>query len=306
MTPDKAPILFLIFNRLTTTEKVFSAIRQSQPTRLYIASDGPRAQIPEEKEKVKAVRNYVFNHIDWGCQVSTLLREKNLGCKLAVSTAIDWFFEYESEGIILEDDCLPDASFFRYGEELLNYYRYDKRIMAISGSNICPSLSYFSHSYCFSHYPYCWGWATWKRAWQYYDVNMSLWTYLRDTNWLLAISGGNYSFRSYWSKIFNQAYENKVDTWDFQWFFCCWTQHGLTILPSCNLVENIGFDQNATHTKTANALLEIPKSPLAFPLSHPSFVVQDDQIDLWVEKHIFSGSSSIPNRLFSRLKKFFN
>jgi hypothetical protein len=302
----KTPILFLIFNRLTTSQQVFAAICQAQPAQLYIASDGPRPQVPEEDEKVKAVRNYVVNHIDWDCQVHTLFREENLGCRLAVSSAIDWFFEYESEGIILEDDCLPDASFFRYAEELLSHYRHDKRIMAISGLNIFPSLSYFSHSYCFSHYPYCWGWATWKRAWQYYDVDIDLWTCLRDTNWLLAISGGSQSFQNYWSRAFNQAYENKIDTWDFQWFFCCWAQHGLAIMPSCNLVENIGFDQNATHTKSSNTFLEIPKSTLPFPLAHPPFVVRDDRIDSWVEKHVFSGSYSIYKRLKNRFKKLFD
>ena len=164
----KTPVLFLVFNRPDTTKQVFEAIRQAQPPRLYIASDGHRSDREGEWEKVKTVRDYVVNNIDWDCEVKTLFREKNLGCRIAVSTAISWFFENEEQGIILEDDCFPDQSFFPFCEELLWKYQDDKRIMMITGTNSLGTWKSELQSYHFSIYGSIWGWATWKRAWNLY------------------------------------------------------------------------------------------------------------------------------------------
>jgi hypothetical protein len=298
------PILFLIFNRLETTKQVLTAIRQAQPTRLYVAADGPRPNHLGEAEKVQAVRDYVISYINWDCEVKTLFREENLGCRVAVSGAIDWFFEHEAEGIILEDDCIPDASFFPYVEELLNRYRDDERIMVIAGNHFHGEAHQPSYSYFFSRYNHCWGWATWRRAWQHYDHDMSQWPKLRNTNWLITIGDGNRNFQRYWTRIFDQAYAQKVDSWAYRWTFSCWAQSGLTILPALNLVKNIGFDENATHTKSKNGshkLSTLPLESLTFSLSHPSNVIRDYEADRWSDLNLFKISQI--NNWKNRLKK---
>lgn len=282
------PVLFLVFNRLDTTKQVFEAIRQAKSPRLYIAADGHRTDHNGEAEKVQAVRDYVMESIDWNCEVKTLFRKKNLGCRDAVSSAIDWFFEYESEGIILEDDCLADLSFFRYCEELLLLYRDDERIMAISGNYFHGDAYQPKHSYFFSRYPHCWGWATWRRAWEYYDRDMTQWPEMRDSEWLLTVGNGSRDFQRYWNRIFDTAYAKKVDSWAYRWTFSCWSQSGLTILPARNLVRNIGFGENATHTRNSNSRLsKFSLEFLNFPLSHPSNMVRDYKMDEWTDTNYF-------------------
>lgn len=173
--PLHTPVLFLVYKRPDTTRQVFEAIRQAKPPRLYIAADGPKKDLPEEAEKVKQVRDIVLSGVDWDCEVETLFRDENLGCKYGVSGGIDWFFENEEEGIILEDDTLPSQSFFWFCQELLERYKDDKRIMAISGDNFQNGIKRGACSYYFSRYNHIWGWASWRRAWGYYSVNMKLW-----------------------------------------------------------------------------------------------------------------------------------
>jgi hypothetical protein len=164
-------VLFLVFNRLDTTKRVFAEIRKARPKQLFIASDGPRKNKPGEKEIVEKVRKYVLDNIDWKCELKTLFRKKNLGCKYAVSGAIDWFFENVEQGIILEDDCLPSQRFFKFCEELLEKYGDDERIMSISGYNPLGKFE-IGESYLFSKYPRIWGWATWRRAWIMEDLKL--------------------------------------------------------------------------------------------------------------------------------------
>lgn len=288
MSALHTPILFLVFNRLDTTKQVFETIRQTQPLRLYIAADGPRLERPEEFSKVQAVQAYITRHVDWDCEVKTLFRKKNLGCRVAVSTAIDWFFEHESEGIILEDDCLPDASFFPYAEELLLRYRNDTRIMAITGNSFYGYDHQLPHSYFFSRYNHCWGWASWRRAWKYYDRDMDAWPTLRDTDWLLMVGDRNKLFQRYWTRIFDRAYAGEIDSWAYRWTFSCWTQSGLSILPAYNLIGNIGFGQDGTNTLKKDNLLErLPEKSLENPLSHPSTVIRNYKADRWTNQKIF-------------------
>jgi hypothetical protein len=279
------PILFLVFNRMATTQRVFAAIRAAQPSRLYIAADGPRPDRLGETAQVEAIRDYVLSQIDWNCQVKTLWRTENLGCRIAVSSAIDWFFEQEPEGIILEDDCLPDASFFPYAAELLRRYRHDQRIMAIGGTRLQPEQP-SNHSYFFSRNIEIWGWASWRRAWQYYDREMCLWPHLRDSDWLLAVGEGNHYFQRYWQHIFDQVFAKQINTWDYQWVFTCWSQRGLTILPTHNLITNIGFDDSATHPTNDRSLANLPLKSLDFPLCHPPNIIKDDAADRWFDRHI--------------------
>jgi hypothetical protein len=299
-----SPVLFLVFNRLDTTRKVFEAIRQAKPPRLYIACDGPRVERNSESEIVQAVRDYLMSQIDWDCEVRTLFREENLGCRVAVSSAIDWFFEHEEEGIILEDDCLPDPTFFSYVEELLERYREDIRVTAIAGTHFHGDAHKPPHSYFFSRYAHCWGWGSWRRAWQHYDRDMKEWKTLRNNGWLLRISDNSYDFMNSWTHVLDSAFEQKISTWDYQWLFACWIQNGLTILPAKNLVRNIGFTKEATHTQSDHPIMSnLTLEALSFPLVHPCSVERDKEADIWTEKNLFQTKKS--NKLKTFIKSRF-
>jgi hypothetical protein len=280
-------VLFLIFNRPEITEKVFQEIRRAKPTRLYIAADGPRERNPADEilcEKAREIRNW----IDWECEVRTLYQEKNLGCRVAVGLAIDWFFDHEEEGIILEDDCLPSQSFFIYCAELLEYYRDDKRVMCISGDNFQQGKSVTSDSYYFSKYSHCWGWATWRRAWAHYDRDMKLWNEFRDDGQLQVWSDGNNQFEQYWSQIFNSAAAGEINSWAYRWQFSCWSQNGLTCLPDKNLVKNIGFGDQATHTReSADWRDALQAENIEFPLTHPQNVIRNENADIITDSTCF-------------------
>jgi hypothetical protein len=248
---SSTPILLLTFKRPNTTQQVLDSIRVYKPERLYIASDSHRHNQLGEQEKVEATRKLVIDQIDWPCDIKTLFQNKNLGCRVGVTTAIDWFFEHESEGIILEDDCVPSDSFYSYVDTLLDWYRNDQRIMSISGHNYNFD-SYINvnlaDKFIFSRYHHCWGWATWRRAWQFNDREMINWPLLRDSNWLLSIGDGNFFFKDYWTYIFERAYQNKINSWAYRWLFSCWSQSGLSILPISTFIQNVGFGEDATHT----------------------------------------------------------
>lgn len=275
----KAPrvaVLFLVFNRPDVTEKVLASIRAAQPPRLYVAADGARANRPDEIAACNAVRQLIEARIDWPCTVRTLFREHNLGCRQAVSSAIDWFFEQEESGIILEDDCLPHSSFFPYCEELLEYYRDDTRVMHINGNNIMRGWVHDSdYSYYFSHHCAIWGWASWRRAWKHYDAKTPL---------LPELARKNY----FWGYFFNRiearmllrplwaTHKGQLDTWDYQWSFAVLTQSGFSVMPTINLISNIGFGGDATHTlNTSHPWANLPVGTMSQPLQHPSFVLRD-------------------------------
>lgn len=271
--PLEIPVLFLVFNRLDAAKEVLATIRNAKPCRLYIAADGPRDSHPGENEKIKAVREHLLRHIDWDCKVKTLFREKNLGCKYAVSKGIDWFFENEEMGIILEDDCLPAKSFFPFCEELLSKYQGNDAIMHISGFN--PLVAYQTDaSYCFSRFGPIWGWASWRRAWRNYEVNMSSWPEKRE-NLLrdgLVHSKAEFKWRQH---IFDKVYCNQIDTWDYQWSYARLLCRGLSIVPRVSLISNIGYSGSATHPVRRAPDHFLRRYELDFPLCHPSSVVED-------------------------------
>lgn len=241
------PVLFLIFNRLDTTIKVFEKIREARPPRLYIASDGWRDDVIDEKQKVLSVREYVLSNIDWECQVKTKFNEKNLGCGKAVSSAITWFFENEPDGIILEDDCVPSRTFFSYCESLLDYYRDNKKIWHIGGYNFID-LSTLSKSYTFSYIPYIWGWATWADRWKSYKFDLKDY----DEKYVKNIIP-NYNFQYYWLEILNKMKTHSIDTWDYQWTFEIFRHRGLCVFPKLNMISNIGSE--GVHFNGKNATL---------------------------------------------------
>lgn len=280
-------VLFLVFNRLDTTRAVFEAIRAARPPRLYVASDGARPTRVGELAVVEQVRE-LSTKVDWDCEVFTLFRTENLGCRRAVSGALDWFFAREESGIVFEDDCVPDASFFPYADELLRRFAGDERIMLLSAMRPFDRLHHFPSSYFFSRYVDCWGWASWRRAWLLYDRDMSLWPALRGTDWLLNVGGGNRLFVRYWRGVFDAAYAGTVDSWAYRWLFSCWVQHGLAVIPSRNLVQNIGFGPEATHTVGVDhPLARTDLESMAFPLRHPQGMICDAQADCWIDHNVF-------------------
>lgn len=283
----KTPVALLIFNRPDTTQKVFEAIRQAKPIRLYVAADGPRPRKAGEAERCNEVRQIAVA-VDWPCEVKTLFREKNLGCKRAVSSAIAWFFEHEEQGIILEDDCLPHADFFWFCEELLERYAEDERIMAITGDNFQNGQKRGNASYYFSKYNHCWGWASWRRAWQYYRVDLPFWpAWSKSAEWR-SIHPDPVE-RRYWAMIFEAVRAGKIDTWDYQWTASVWRQKGLTVTPNVNLVSNIGFGPDATHTTSSDGSLAGMQAQGLGCLIHPSCVEQDIEADRYVFDHHFGG-----------------
>ena len=266
----KTPILFLIFNRPDTTQKVFDVIKQIKPKYLFVAADGPRENKSGEKELCEQTKQIVLKNIDWDCEVKTLFREKNLGCGKAVSEAIGWFFESVEKGIILEDDCLPDKSFFSFCEELLEKYRYNEKIFMISGNNFLPNHPNPKESYYFSEIAHIWGWATWKRAWKKYDFFMkNLPIFLKNKEIEKKIK--NKEVANYYIDRLNDVYKKRIDTWDYQWLYTIWNFNGLSIVPKHNLISNIGFNKDATHTKNSNSKYSNLKTGnITFPLHHPN------------------------------------
>lgn len=299
--PLKTPVLFLIFNRLDTTKQVFEAIRKAKPPRLYIAADGSRADHPGEDEKVRAIRDYVMDSIDWDCEVKTLFRTENLGCKLAVSSAINWFFSHVEEGIILEDDCLPDQSFFPFCQELLERYRDDERVMMISGTNYLFNKIEIKESYYFSRYYAIWGWASWKRAWSLYDINMSEWPRFSSETYLDSIYCHT-KIVDFFKGMFKKAYLNQIDTWDIRWMFSCITNYSLAICPKYNLISNIGII--GSHTSRDHRFNFMPVKRIdVSKMVHPSNVMPNFTLDKICFDEI-TKTESIYSRFIKKIKEY--
>lgn len=291
----------MIFKRPDTTEEVFEAIRQARPPKLLVVADGPRADRPAEAEKCAAARK-IIERVDWDCDVLKNYAQINLGCAKRVASGLDWVFEQVEEAIILEDDCLPHPSFFRFCEELLEYYRGDRRIMSIAGTNFQFGTKVTDYSYYHSCYHDCWGWATWKRAWQYFDFEMKLWSELGDSNFLsdkLVTSKA----AKYWAKYFQITYEGNKDSWFYRWLFSCWVQSGLAVVPNANLVSNIGFSKDGTHTLEDSPFANLQVESMQFPLIHPSFIIQNKQADRLNQKNRFDIETDLMIRIQKKTKK---
>lgn len=290
------PILFIIFNRMQTTEQVFKCIRSMQPKTLYIAADGPRENNNEDSEKCAKVRKWVIDSIDWPCDVSTLFRDKNLGCKYAVSGAIKWFFEHVDMGIVLEDDIVADQTFFFFSEEMLLKYQHDTNVSSISGTNLIGTSYTMDNSYTFSKYGGIWGWASWKRAIRDFDVEMAMWQN-RNTQKKIkkTMSWNQFDFMK---NIFNSA--NSINTWDYQWWFHKLSHGMVDIIPAVNLCKNIGFNQDATHTfNIESRIMDLAINPISFPLKHSRTITVDKRFDRKISREYYS----IKNEPFRILRK---
>ena len=269
------PILFIFFNREDIALKAFEMIRSVRPTRLYLSQDGPRIDRGEEEQrKLIRIRKHIIERIDWECTVHQRFMNKNLGCAMGVKTAIDWIFETEKYGIILEDDCVVSKSFFPFMEDILVRYKDDQRIGMVAGTN--PIEKYRGRtSFHFSRFKSCWGWATWARAWKNMDMDMT-W---RETDMMSVInnSGFNSRHNSKWHFQLKCIDRNHVSAWDWQWYFSLAAQNQLCVYPAVNLVSNIGKDIEATHPSFGDITRERHELPL--PLTAPSIVAPDYHFD---------------------------
>ena len=272
------PVMLIAFRRPELAREQIAMLARVQPPRLYIALDAPRPDRPAEVEASQAVRS-VFETIPWPCEVRRNYAESNMGCGHRVSSAITWLFEQETDGIILEDDCLPNESFFRFCEETLDRYRDDPRVMSVSGCLGTPESKPIPESYFFSKYTRIWGWATWRRAWALYDYSFARWSeYERSKAFRKKCF--HREERKLWIEAARMVNERKVDTWDYQWWLDCWMNEGLTAVARVNMVTNTGFGPNSTHTTAEfHGHLKHASLPLDFPLIHPAAVVANPELD---------------------------
>ena len=287
----KTAVAFNIFNRPDTTEKSFEVIRQAQPPKLLVIADAPRPNRPGEAERCTATRA-IIDRVDWNCEVLKNYSDVNLGCQKRVSSGLDWVFSLVEEAIIIEDDCLPDPSFFRFCEELLDYYRQEDRVMAINGQNNQFGRRRDDSSYYFSRYFHCWGWATWSRAWKHYDVDLQSWPTVSKGELLHNIFKSQNDV-DYWRNILQETYEKKIDTWDYQWLFACWLRKGLIVNPNVNLISNIGFGSLAANTvcdSRDSLYANMKVKEMLFPLKHPSLLTHNQSADKFTQETVFNPS----------------
>ena len=292
------PIIFIIFNRPEHTRRSFEAIRAQRPAKLLIIADGPRIEKQNDILKCAETRQVVAN-IDWPCEVLRDYSEINLGCKVRVSSGLNWAFTQVEQAIVLEDDCIPNPDFFRYCDELLAHYKDNQSVWVITGNNFQNGTRRGDAAYYYSKYNHCWGWATWRRAWSQYDVDMPFWPKWADTaDWKNRFVTARE--RKTWENIFNQVKKGNIDTWDYQWTATVWYNKGLTATPNVNLVTNIGYGPDATHTVTSKDQEGIPSEALG-KLTHPTQVRVDLEADDYVFKNMFRGPN-IVIKIFHHLK----
>lgn len=280
------PVVLIIFNRPDTTREVFEAIAKARPKKLLVVSDGARDSRPGEAELVAECRQIALA-VDWECEVLTNFSETNLGCKTRVATGLDWVFSQVEEAIILEDDCLPSESFFVFASQMLEKYRGVENVGSISGSNM-PGYKYPEESsYLFSKFPMIWGWATWARVWNKYEVDVPSWPTTKRSGLLRSVLRTPKG-RGFWIRALDGVHKKKIDTWDYQLSLTHWINGYLSVIPSKNMISNIGFGAAATHTVNPNSMYSnSPRSEMVFPLTHPSAVKADSVHDLAIEEEKF-------------------
>lgn len=278
------PIVLFLFNRPALTAQVFAVIRQVRPAQLFLIADGPRLTHPRDPDLCAAARQVVAT-IDWPCTVHRLYSATNLGCGQRIASGLDWVFAQVEAAIILEDDILPDPSFFPFCQELLTRYHADARIAYISGYNALGGWAGQGASYFTCRHGSIWGWATWRRAWQHYDFTLD-----RFRTWdvaaILARHLADPEHAAHQAWLFAHYRGVAIDTWDIQWTLSCLLTGGLCLMPSHNLVKNLGFQTEATHTiDPGDMRTALARATLPLPLVHPTAVQlaqPDAQFDRWV------------------------
>ena len=292
----QVPVLFLVFNRPHHTRVVLERIRQAHPPKLYIHCDGARPHIPGEAKKVAEVREILKNGIDWKCEIKTLYRPENKGLRTGLFDALNWFFEAEPYGIILEDDCVPDLSFFPFCEHLLQHYENAPQIMHIGCSNLAENLTIgLKESYVFSRFSFVWGWAGWRRAWEKMSIDLNGLTEFERSDEIRQLVE-NPKAQAYMLDKFHATQNRKNNSWAYAWFYSILKNNGLCIVPKVNLVQNVGVgEEGATNTTERNEKASIRAKSISFPLIHPQtfqpnpiieqqffYLSQKSKIRLWV------------------------
>ena len=302
------PILIIFWRRSSSLLRVIESLRVIAPTKLFLASDGPRQDNSLEAEQVAEARLLAEKAIDWPCDIARRYSENNHGVKYGPINALNWFFSQVEEGIILEDDCLPHPSFFGYCENLLEHYRNDQRIWHISGNNFLGDESPSDYSYFFSKLPFIWGWASWRRCWNQYDPEMQSWPDMKNSH-LLKEAFESEEEWTYWSSYWDKVSINhSVTAWDYQWMYACILNGGLAILPKSNLVENIGFGEGGVNTLNQDSpMANIPTEDIGQDIKHPSYILQDRQADHKLFSRVFTESKppitpiSIPRKFWLKI-----
>lgn len=281
-----SPVLYIAFNRPDLTAITFEQLRRQRPSVLYVAADAARPSRSGESDACQQVRDMV-QQVDWPCESHYLFAENNMGCGRRISSAVTHVLQSHETVIVLEDDCVVEPSFFGYCEQLLEYYRDDTRIGTISGDNFQQGARRSDASYYFSKYPHCWGWATWRRAWKHFSLELTNWPALRSQNTLHHFCDEGREL-DYWNWTFDQVHAKKVDSWALPWTLCCWLQNFLHVLPEVNLVSNIGFDAQGTHTTRKASFAELPTFPIG-DLVHPRDMYRHREADQFADDLMYSG-----------------
>ena len=299
------PILLTLWRRPDETRRVIKSLRKVKPKKLFIACDGARKGFKQESAKVKKTIEVCKEEINWDCQVNWKISEKNLGCKNGMTNAINWFFDHVNEGIINEDDILAHPDFFWFCENLLERYRFDKRGWCISGTNNQNEIIRGKNSYYFGKIPLIWGWATWKDRWKENDVNMSKWPEVKNNHILDEIFNDPIQ-KEYWGGIFDNFYKKGIpDTWDYQWVFTCLINNGLIIIPNNNLINNIGFNIDATHTTWKKTSISQVRS-IGEEIIHPEYMLCDSEAERYQFDYYFGGfNTRLKKNILLRIKNKF-
>ena len=295
-------VVLIVFNRPAVTRAVFERIAATKPRRLLVIADGPRPDREGERERCEEVRG-IATAIDWPCDLQTNFAEANLGCRQRVISGLDWVFEQVEEAIILEDDILPDPSFFHFCEAMLERYRGDPRVAMITGFNIAADRAKTPDSYYFSQLTHIWGWATWRAAWQHYDPLLTAWPAVRDAGLLRDVFPER-SAERYWTPILEGMYQGRgPDTWDYQWMFTNLTRRSVSIVPQVNLVQNLGFGAGATHSNDPDGAPRVSVKALEFPLRHPPTMIVSRSLDLLDQRMSDWHVPALPKRLVRKVRR---
>lgn len=294
ITMFNIPVLLIIFNRPDKVERLIDSLRKVKPTKMYVSADGPRYGVPSDTTRCAGARA-VISQIDWPCEVITNFHERNTGADFGPEKALNWFFGNVDEGIILEDDCIAHPDFFRFAKDMLTRYRTNDQVMMISGNNFQNGITRGNGSYYFSKYPSTWGWASWKRAWRHYDTKILGYREFIDKNILDTVCQTRVE-KKYWSRFFEKIHNDKLNHWDIKWIFAIWNNNGISITPNVNLVQNVGFGHDATHTLRHDEIMEVRAVEMR-EIAHPSTIAIDKEADAYLFKHVYK---------FTLTKKFFH
>lgn len=282
-----SPIAFFIFNRPSHTIISFDSIRKSRPDILFVIADGPRNAHMTDNDRCNESR-IVTECIDWPCTVYRNYSDVNLGCRNRINSGLDWVFSIVDKAIILEDDCLPHPDFFNFCDNLLETYKDNYVVCSISGTNFQNGIRRSEHSYYFSKFIHIWGWATWKRAWEMHDKKIEFWPNMKNSiTWKKYINDD--IERSFWESIFDSMYMNRLDTWDYAWICSNWHAGNISITPNVNLVSNIGFDSDGTHTRNAKSKLANMQTHSMGKILHPNNLTINQEADAYYFNIVLGG-----------------